>query len=226
MPKSNSLQSAFSVILPLESKSSGAMYLPNDSLDSKAITGHLNRPVPNWDTKRNQLNLMYLGHYQPMQKGHGWIIYGNLTSNKTLETTLGAWLEEIAPESGLSPRNFALVIHLRCLYDLSKWNPRWRICFGHFCSSSGARKHLANCSLIVQPSTPSPTARSLQLMWVFSMDWAKWGPACCLAWECETMISWCPARRLLVHCVGQAYLFIRMRMNLLHTQALMPTTFW
>lgn len=99
---------------------------------------------------------MYFGHYQPMQKGHGWIIYGNLTYNKTSETTLGAWLEEIAPESGLSPRNFALVIHLRCLYDLSKW--------------MGARKHLANCSLIVQPSTPSPTARSLQLMWVFSMD--------------------------------------------------------
>ena len=208
MPKSNSLQSAFSVILPLESKSSGAMYLPNDSLDSKAITGHPNRPVPNWDTKRNQLNLMYFGHYQPMQKGHGWIIYGNLTYNKTSETTLGAWPEEIAPESGLSPRNFALVIHLRCLYDLSKW--------------MGARKHLANCSLIVQPSTPSPTARSLQLMWVFSMDWAKWGGR--LAVLHGSVKPW--FHDVLVHCVGQAYLFIRMRMNLLHTQALMPTTFW
>lgn len=78
MPKSNSLQSAFSVILPLESKSSGAMYLPNDSLDSKAITGHFNRPVPNWDTKRNQLNLLYFGPYQPIQKGHGMSWMDNL----------------------------------------------------------------------------------------------------------------------------------------------------
>ncbi len=50
MPKSSSLQSAFSVILPFESKSSGAMYLPNDSLDSRMsldISWHFKRPIPN-----------------------------------------------------------------------------------------------------------------------------------------------------------------------------------